>query len=84
MTGNTRNNSDGEMLEALEETEWADVPTDPDSRRNLGYKLRDWEVLRPSNGSDQVVFLPEDEEMLRSEAFVIVEQDGLCSLEQRR
>ncbi|WP_340101299.1 hypothetical protein [Salinibaculum salinum] len=84
MTGNTRNSSDGALLEALAETEWADVPTDPDLRRNLDYKLRDWEVLRPSDESDQVVFLPEDEELLRSEAFVIAEQDGLCSLEQRR
>lgn len=84
MTGNTRNSSDGALQEALAETEWAEVPTDPDSRQDLGYKLRDWEVLRPSKGSDQVVFLPEDEEMLRSEAFVIVEQDEMCSLEESR
>lgn len=84
MTGNTRNSSDGGAQEALAKTEWADVPTDPDPRRNLDYRLRDWEVLRPSDGSDQIVFLPEDEEMLRNEAFVIVQQDELCSLEQCR
>ena len=84
MTGRRRDGSDGQVLEALSETDWAETPSDPHPRRNLGYELEDWEVLTPSRGSDQVVFLPEDEEMLRSEAFVIAARDGLCSLDQRR
>lgn len=78
--------SDGTMLddEPLSKTEWAEMPTDPDPRRNLGYELRDWEVVTTSKDSDQVVFLPEDAELLRDEAFVIIERDTLCSLEKRR
>jgi len=65
-------------------TDWSDVPTDPDPRRHLGYQLRDWELLTMSRDSDQVVFLPENEELLRDEAFVLAERDDLCSLDDNR
>jgi hypothetical protein len=84
MTGGSQDQSDGSMAAALAETEWAGAPTDPDPQQNLGYELSDWEVLSPSRGSGQVVFLPEDEELLREEAFVIADRSTLCSLDQRR
>jgi hypothetical protein len=65
-------------------TEWSDVPTDPDPRRHLDYELRDWELLTMSRDSDQVVFLPESEELLRDEAFVLAERADLCSLDENR
>jgi hypothetical protein len=65
-------------------TEWSDVPTDPDPRRHLDYELRDWELLTMSRDSDQVVFLPESEELLRDEAFVVAERADLCSLDETR
>jgi len=70
--------------ERLAATAWSDVPTDPDPRRHLGYKLSDWELLTMSRDSDQVVFLPENEEMLRDEAFVLADRDDLCSLGDNR
>jgi len=84
MTGSGTDGSDGSMVEPLAETEWATAPADPDTRENLGYELRDWEVLTPSRESDQVVFLPEDESLLREEAFLIVSRESVCSLDQRR
>ncbi len=68
----------------LADTEWSDVPTDPDPRRHLDYELRDWELLTISRDSDQVVFLPESEELLRDEAFVLAERGDLCSLDDNR
>jgi len=65
-------------------TAWSEVPTDPDPRRHLDYELRDWELLTMSRDSDQVVFLPESEELLRDEAFVLAEREDLCSLDDNR
>ena len=84
MTGGSTDASDASMASMLSETEWAGVPIDPDPQQHLDYTLRDWQVLTPSRESEQVVFLPEDERLLRDEAFVIVARESLCSLDQRR
>ena len=83
MTGSSTDASDASTT-MLSETEWAEVPIDPDPQQNLDYELQDWEVLSPSSESDQVVFLPEDTELLRDEAFLIAARESICSLDQRR
>lgn len=84
MTGSSSDSTDGSVAAVLSETKWAEAPVDPDPQQHLDYELRDWEVLTPSSDSEQVVFLPEDSELLRDEAFLIVSRESLCSLGQRR
>ena len=81
MTGSS---SDASTAGVLSETEWAEESVDPDPQQDLEYELCDWEVVTPSSESEQVVFLPEDTEMLRDEAFVIAGRESICSLDQRR
>lgn len=53
---------------------WDDVPTNPDPESDLGYRLDDWEeVTARSHGDDHLLFLPNDEEMLRDDAFLVVD-----------
>ena len=44
----------------------------PDPRTDLGYEAIEWEQFSAADDSDQLVFLPAEEEMLLQDAFVIV------------
>ncbi len=63
--------------------EWEQLPADPDPERNLGYELVDWEEFTALDGTDQVMFLPSDEDVLREDAFVVAEREAVCDLEDR-
>ncbi|MDG5776858.1 hypothetical protein VB773_22175 [Haloarculaceae archaeon H-GB2-1] len=64
--------------------EWKDLPTHPDLKRNLGYELIDLEVIRPENDSNFLVFLPQDEELLRDDAFLLADEDIVCNVANNR
>lgn len=66
------------------EAEWDEQPVDPESE-DLGYELDDWERIRaPGDESDQYLYLPGDEELLRDEAFVVVAPEGVENLVDNR
>ena len=51
--------------------QWSDQPDDPDAS-DLGYELATWERIRATGtDSDKLLYLPEDEELLRKEAFIV-------------
>lgn len=72
----------------------SDPPTDieelqsvrahPDPREDLGYDTRDWERISSADDSDQLVFLPDEEEMLLRDAFVIVPESDMQDLRTMR
>lgn len=64
------------------DSEWDEQPTDPDPWRDLEYEMIELRsVAARSGGEEHLLFLPEDEEMLRSESFVVADPDSVVSLE---
>jgi hypothetical protein len=62
---------------------WQEVPRDPEPD-DLGYELDDWEVVRAKkNDRGHLMFLPEREEMLRDEAFIVADAGSVCDVVDR-
>ena len=72
------------MTRSSLEGEWERQPDDPDFD-DLGYELDEWE-RSPASGVDSEKFLclPEDEEMLRQEACLVVSQEDAVDLLNNR
>lgn len=66
----------------ISRAEWEQLPADPDPG-TLGYELSEWEQFSAIDGTDQIMFLPEDEAVLREDAFVVAEDGAICDLENR-
>ena len=47
------------------------APIDPEVNRGFGYHIDDWERIRGGD-ANHLIYLPDDEELLREEAFVVV------------
>ncbi|GAA0534790.1 hypothetical protein ABNG02_08570 [Halorubrum ejinorense] len=72
------------MSRSALEVEWEAQPDDPDSE-DLGYDLDDWERIRASGvDSEKFLYLPEDEELLREEAFVVAAPAAVVDLLDNR
>lgn len=66
---------------AATRSEWAQQDDDPDLADDLGYRMDDWEVVDARNAKrEHLMFLPNDEELIKEEAFIVVEPDGVCDL----
>ncbi|WP_138799169.1 hypothetical protein [Halostella sp. PRR32] len=62
-------------------SEWAQKAEDPDLEDDLGYELDNWEMVEARNAEgEQLMFLPNDEEMIKDEAFIVAEPDAVCDL----
>lgn len=59
-------------------SDWEELPVDPDLREDLDYDLLDLEAYEIEDG--QLLFLPRDEEMIRNEAFIIVDREDVVPL----
>ena len=70
--------------EPFSRAEWEQLPTDPDPVENLGYDRVDWEEFAALDGTDQVMFLPADEDVLREDAFVVADRQAVCDLAEQR
>lgn len=62
---------------------WEDEPADPDPYDDLGYDPVAWERISVVDDTDRVIFLPESEEQLRDDAFIVSETDAVCDLSER-
>ena len=64
---------------------WDNVPADPHPERDLGFEAVDLEVIRNSDSeSSHVLVLPrEGDEMLREEAFIVVDESAIVDLETK-
>ncbi|MFC3476473.1 hypothetical protein [Halobacterium litoreum] len=64
-------------------SDWWDVADDPDPERDLDYALIDLDVIQTTtNGRDQVLVLPTDEDLLREDAFMVAEESAVRDLEK--
>lgn len=66
---------------ATSDYDWQEVPPDPDLASDLDYEMDDWtEIETRKNGISHVMFLPEDEEMLKRDAFIVAEKSAVCDV----
>lgn len=62
-------------------SEWERLPDDPDPERDLGYVRASLSVVRTENGKGHYLFLPEDEDDIRDEAFIIADAGAVRELD---
>ena len=67
-------------MPSVSRTEWAQVADDPDLQDDLGYEMVDLEIIQANNKAEQYMFLPQDEEMLTEEAFIVAEPDSVVDI----
>ena len=68
----------------LEETDWETVSDDPDPVSDLGYDIIDLDVVATSvEGRDQLLILPTDEDLLREDAFMVLDNSDICDLNEK-
>lgn len=61
--------------------DWAQASADPDPVADLGYAQTEWDVIRTKRrGTCHVLFLPQDEDLLQHEAFVIAEESAVTDV----
>lgn len=60
--------------------EWESLHSNPDDRADLGYELDEWKDIETLDGKDQVMFLPEDEDVIDDAAFIVVHSDSIRNL----
>lgn len=69
------------MSQGDSEGEWAEVPNNP-GPEDLGYQTMELRVTE-ATVNDHYVFLPDDEELLREEAFVVADEKGVVDPAER-
>lgn len=67
-------------MSSVSRTEWAQVSDDPNLEEDLGYEMIDLEIIQANNKAEQYMFLPQDEEMLTEEAFIVAEPDSVVDI----
>ena len=65
--------------------DWENVPDDPDPADDLGYEDVELDLIpTTAAGSDRMLVLPTDEEILADDAFLIVDQLSVHELPTMR
>lgn len=64
----------------LTREEWEQLPSDPDTEDDLGYRVAEWEEYSTIDGTEALMFLPTDESLLREDAFVVAEKQSVEDL----
>ena len=74
------------MSESLHSREdWEQLRMDPDLESDLGYEPREWEVLSIQSGSEnQTLFLPDDEDDLHEDTFIVADEMAVCNVHDCR
>ena len=63
------------------EHDWRGMPADPDLELDLEYEIDDWKVIRTQkDDTSHLMFLPEDEGMLKEDAFIVAEKSAVCDV----
>lgn len=63
------------------EQEWAQAPEDPHPRSDLEYQCLDISVVKAEHYG-RLLLLPEDESLLKDDAFIVVGEDDLAELKE--
>jgi hypothetical protein len=67
-------------MQPTSRSDWERLPDDPDPERDLGYVRASLSVVRTENGKGHYLFLPEDEQDIRDEAFIIADDSAVREL----
>lgn len=59
---------------------WSRVSADPDPHEDLDYRMVELDVIGVE-GSDTVVVLPNEADMLKDDAFVVTSAEHVCDLD---
>ncbi len=63
-------------------TDWWDVSQNPDPADDLGYEAVELDLIATTaDGTNRVLVLPTDEEMLADDAFMIVDEGDVQDLD---
>lgn len=69
------------MSQPASRGDWERVPQDPDGEDDLGYEMADWNTIEARrNGSEHLMFIPDDTEMLREEAFIVAHPNDVTDV----
>ena len=64
---------------------WESVPADPDPQCDLGYPSDDWELIRTTRRQQShLLFLPQDQQLLEQEAFIIATESSVVETAAHR
>lgn len=68
------------MAQAVEDL-WRELPPNPDPEDDLEYELVELDFIPTStSGGKEVLVLPTDEEMLREDAFIVIDRSSVEDL----
>ena len=79
VTGDCTAGSDGPITRG----DWERLPADPDPERDLGYRIEHWDTFRANDDGENVMFLPSDESLLKTDAFVVADENSVCDVNER-
>jgi uncharacterized protein YqcC (DUF446 family) len=65
------------------ERAWAEADDDPDLERDLGYRPFDLEIV-VAEQYGQLLFLPQDDDILEEDSFVVADKSLVIDLEDKR
>ena len=65
--------------------EWESLRMDPDAAEDLGYESTELDIVSVERSDrDQRLFLPADEDALRSDAFIVADESDVADVIQNR
>ena len=67
-------------MSVMSDTEWQEVPEDPDPNQDLGYEIEELTVIE-SSADSQLIFLPEHDSQFKAEEFIVASESSLVTLE---
>lgn len=59
---------------------WESLASNPEDSADLGYEIAEWEQFETLDNTDQVMFLPTNEEELKDAAFVVADSANIVDL----
>lgn len=62
-------------------TDWIELDSNPDATEDLGYRVTEWNTFETPDNSDQLMFLPDDESLLKDDAFIVADESDLRELD---
>lgn len=63
---------------------WEEAALHPDPAEDLGYRSRSLMVIHVEQGGEKFMFLPDEEEHLHDDEFLVAEPGSVCQLDDCR
>jgi hypothetical protein len=82
LPASTADESQPETTDAeFSRNDWESLPSNPDPGEDLDYRISDWESFHTADNTDQIIYMPDDESLLKEDAFIVAEEAVLCELD---